>query len=105
MSDIKDSDFENLAKELEKNIAKSAEKSRRMASFNDLFTTSFMTCYTQFSTFNELLGAGKFNVKSLEDFNAILNKEFDEFIDKTTKFQNWEEMQSTAVADYLKKEI
>ena len=105
MNDKKDSDFEILAKNLEKNLEKSSEKkSHRMASFNDLFTPSFMTLFTQFSSFNELLDAGKFNVKSIEDFNAILNNEFDELINSTTKFQNWREMQSTAVAEYLKQE-
>ena len=74
-----------------------------MVSFNDLFTASFMTLHTQFSGFKELLDAGKYNVNSLADFNAIISPEFDEFINKTTKFKSWEEMQSTAVAEYFKK--
>lgn len=103
MSDINTSDLEHLAENLEKSAEKS-EKSMSMVSFKDLFTPSFMTTYTDFANFSELLIVGKFNVNSLEDFMAILDEEFDEFIKKTTKFQNWEEMQSTAVADYLKKE-
>ncbi len=105
MTDIKDSDFETIAKSLEKNLERSAGKSHQIASFNDLFSSSFMTCHTQFSTFKELLDTGKFDVKSLEDFNSILNSKFDEYISKTTKFQNWEEMQSNAVAEYFKKEL
>jgi len=74
-----------------------------MVSFKDLFTPTFMTSYTDFANFSELLVVGKFNVNSLEDFMALLDENFDKFINKTTKFQNWEEMQSTAVADYMKR--
>ena len=100
MNNIPDSDLDNLAKDIEKNAKKS---SMGMVSFNDLFTPSFMTSFTKFSNFNELLETGKFNVKSLEDFMAILDAKFDVFINKTTKFQTWEKMQSAAVDEYLKK--
>jgi hypothetical protein len=61
-----------------------------------------MAKYTQFANFGELLIFGKFNVNSLEDFMALLDEKFDEFIKQTSQFQNWEEMQATAVADYAK---
>ncbi|EGW38253.1 MULTISPECIES: hypothetical protein [unclassified Desulfosporosinus] len=101
MSDIPDSDLDVLAKDMEK---KAAEKSMSMVSFNDLFTSSFMTTHTKFSNFKELLDAGKYNVNSLADFMAILDAKFDVFINKTTKFQTWEKMQSAAVDEYLKKQ-
>ncbi len=100
MNNIPDSDFDKLAEDIEKN----SKKSMGMVSFNDLFTPSFMTSYTKFPTFNGLLEAGKFDVKSLEDFMAILDAKFDVFINKTTKFKTWEKMQSAAVAEYLKRE-
>lgn len=99
MNNIPDSDLDNLAKNVEKN----AKQSMGMVSFNDLFTPSFMTSYTKFPSFKELLDAGKFNVKSLQDFTAILDAKFDVFINKTTKFKTWEKMQSAAVDEYLKK--
>ncbi len=102
MSDLNKSDLENMVEDLEKSNGK-PEKSMSMVSFKDLFTPAFMTTYTDFANFSELLVVGKFNVNSLEDFMALLDKEFDKFIKKTTKFENWEEMQSTAVADYMKK--
>lgn len=102
MSDINTSDLDKLAENLEK--TDKSEKSMSMVSFKDLFTPDFMTTYTDFANFSELLIIGKFNVNSLEDFMAILDNKFDKFIKKTTKFQNWEEMQATAVADFLKKE-
>lgn len=99
MNNIPDSDFDHLAKDIEKH----AKEPMGMVSFNDLFTPSFMTSFTKFSNFNELLEAGKFNVKSLEDFMAIQDAKFDVFINKTTKFKTWEKMQTAAVNEYLKK--
>jgi len=95
MSDLNKSDLDDLDEK--------PDKSMSMVSFKDLFTPTFMATNTDFANFNELLIAGKFNVNSLDEFLALLDKKFDKFINKTTKFQNWEEMQSTAVADYLKK--
>jgi len=94
-----DSDIDKLAEDIEKN----AKQSMGMVSFNDLFTPSFLTSYTQFSNFNDLLEAGKYNVKSIEDFMAIQDAKFDVFINKTTKFKTWEKMQAAAVTEYLKK--
>lgn len=102
MSDINPSDLEHLAKNMEK--AEKAEKAMSMVSFKDLFTPAFMTTYTDFANFGELLVVGKFNVNSFEEFMALLDQAFDDFLKKTTKFQSWEEMQSTAVADYMKKQ-
>lgn len=101
MSDLKKSDLESLAEDLEKR-ANENEKPVTMVSFKDLFTPSFMAKYTQFANFSELLVFGKFNVNSLEDFMALIDEKFDAFINQTTQFENWEEMQSKAVADYVK---
>lgn len=103
MSNIDKSDLDSLTE----NLTKKTDESKQqlgMVSFNDLFTPAFMASYTQFANFSELLVVGKFKVNSLEDFMALLNKEFDEFIKKNSKFKNWDEMQSTAVADYFKRQ-
>ena len=89
---------------LTENLEKKAEKPLNMVSFIDLFTPTFMSTYTQFANFGELLVGGKYKVNSLEEFLALLNEDFDKFIKKTTKFKSWEEMQSTAVADYYKRQ-
>ena len=100
MSDLKDSDLENLAETLEKH-AKENEQPVTMVSFKDLFTPPFMAKYTQFANFNELLVFGEFKVNSLEEFMALLDDKFDAFVKRTTQFQTWDEMQSKAVADYV----
>lgn len=100
MSDSNETKLDQLTEKLEKGTEK---QSFGMVSFTDLFTPEFMSAHTQFANFGELLVVGKYNVNSLHDFLALLNDEFDVFIKKNTKFKNWEEMQSTAVAEYFKK--
>jgi len=102
MNDKKKSDLDNLTESLEKN-AEESKQTLSMVSFTDLFTPSFMAAYTQFANFGELLVVGKYEVNSFQEFMALLGKKFDKFIAKTTNFKSWEEMQSTAVADYIKK--
>jgi len=101
MNDNNKSDLERLTESLEK---KQSQKPLGLVSFTDLFTPTFMSTYTQFANFGELLVVGKYKVNSLEEFMALLNEEFDKFIDKTTKFKTWEEMQSTAVSEYFKRQ-
>lgn len=101
MSDPKKTDIEKLAESIEKR-ANENESPVTMVSFKDLFTPSFMTNYTQFANFSELLIFGEFKVNSLEEFMGLLDDKFDEFVKKTTQFQTWEEMQSTAVSEYVK---
>jgi hypothetical protein len=95
----KKTDLEKITEEIEK----SDRKFSGMVSFNDLFTASFLTSYTQYPNFKALLDAGNYNVNSIADFNSILTPEFDEFINKSTKFKSWEEMQTAAVNEYFKR--
>lgn len=94
----KKTDLERITEEIEK----SDRKFSGMVSFNDLFTSSFLTSHTQYSNFKALLDAGNYTVNSLADFNAILSPEFDELINKTTEFKTWEEMQAAAIDEYFK---
>lgn len=95
----KRTDLERITDEIEK----SDRKFSGMVSFNDLFTSSFLTSYTQYPNFKALLDAGNYDVNSLADFNAILTPEFDEFINKNTKFHSWQDMQTAAVNQYFKR--
>ena len=69
----------------------------------ELFNENFMTQYTRFSSFNEFLEAGKFEVNSLEDIKAIPNDLFDAHIASATKFINWQDMKINAEKEYAAK--
>ncbi|WP_217523241.1 hypothetical protein [Pleurocapsa sp. PCC 7327] len=71
----------------------------------EFFTPSFMQSYTQFSSFESMLQASGFSVESAEDFLAIPETEWDEFISQRTQFSNWQEMQKAAAAELMNKKV
>jgi len=93
--------FDDLAKDLKKK----AEDASGPVSFEVLFNEDFMKKYTNFSSFEELLSAGGFEVDSVEDFEAIPDDKFDEHISKTTKFKSWEDMQAEAGTIYMANKL
>lgn len=106
MSPIKIKGLDKLEKQL-KQMEKGAKELGRTkhVSFGELFTTSFMRKYTSFSSMDELLAAGGYNIESQEDFEAIPDTEFDKHIAATTKFRNWEEMLSEATTQYVTRKL
>jgi len=89
------------------------EMKRRVRSLNgkhkipvkDLFNPQFMCRYTNFGSFDAMLDASGFGVKSPEDFGAIPDAAWDAFVARTTQFSNWEEMKGHAGQEYLTKKL
>ncbi|MEA5466363.1 hypothetical protein [Leptothoe sp. PORK10 BA2] len=77
----------------------------QQVSFSELFTQDFMQSYTQFQSLELMLEASGFSVESAEDFLAIPETEWDQFVSQTTQFSNWQEMQKTAAAELIKKKL
>ena len=96
--------YNNLDK-FAKDLGKRVNELNGLTSFDKLFPTSFMTKNTGFSSFNELLNAGNFEVETQEDFDAISEDEFNEFLKKTTKFKSWKEMKELAGGEYIKNNL
>lgn len=83
--------------ELEKSLEEISRKAQEMeegieVSFNDLFDEAFMHEYTSSNNWDELLDNSGFVVETNEDFENIPEEEWDEYINKTTSFETWEEM-------------
>jgi len=98
--------FDKLEKELRRMESAAKELSEeREVSFEELFNPDFMSEYTEFKSFKELLESGGFKVNSVEDFAAIPDDEFDEHILRTTSFDKWEDMQKTAEIKYFERKI
>jgi hypothetical protein len=95
--------LEKHLKQMEKG-AKELEGTNHV-SFGELFTVSFMKKYTSFSTLDDLLKAGGFNVESEEDFESISDTEFDRHIAAATKFKSWEDMLNEATTQYAIKKL
>ena len=78
-----------------------AEKAKELDGENevplaDLCNSSFMKENTSYSSFEELLEDGGYEVGSSEDFEAIPEDEFDNHIRQNTSLDSWEEMLSAA---------
>lgn len=100
------SGFDKLEKKLKKmeQSAKELDGEHEVA-FSDLFTKSFMNKYTNFSTFDDFLTAGGFDVNSKEDFEAIPDDDMDNHVSDTTKFSSWQEMLNEAAEEYTLKKL
>lgn len=96
--------------ELQKNLnnmqkaAKELENTKTVA-LDDLFVSSFMQKYTNFSNFDEFLKAGNFIVNSTEDFKAISDFEMDTHVSETTKFSSWQDMIDEAKSEYIARKL
>ncbi|MGG3652603.1 hypothetical protein ABES36_14360 [Bacillus pseudomycoides] len=73
--------------------------------FSVLFNNEFMTKYTNYSTFDELLNNSGFKVETEEDFKNIPDLEWDQYIKQVTVFENWDNMLSKAGKIYATKKL
>jgi hypothetical protein len=98
--------FDKLEKKFKQMESVSKELSEeKEVSFKELFDTDFMSKYTEFKSFKELLESGGFRVNSTEDFAAIPHDEFDEHISRATSFDNWEDMKRAAEIKYFERKM
>ncbi len=72
---------------------------------SDLLTTQFLSKCSQFRTAEELFEASGFKVETMEDFKAIPDEAWDNFIRSSTKYFNWAEMMKAAGAEWTKTQL
>ena len=106
MSSFKITGLDKLEKQLRQMEKGAKELSKtKHVSFEELFPTSFMRKYTSFSSMNELLDAGGFEIETQEDFEAISDNEFDKHISTNTSFKTWEDMLGEATSQYAARKL
>ena len=74
----------------------------------DLLTNDFVKAASnnqEIESFDELLVKGGYDIQSQEDFEAIPDDEFDEFISKNTSFATWSDMLSAATEQYVSNQL
>ena len=72
---------------------------------NELLTPDFLATCSTFSSADELFERSGFKVESKEDFAAIPDEPWDEFIRSNTSFFNWKEMLQAAGAAWVKSKL
>lgn len=71
----------------------------------DLFSPEFMRENSSVQSFEELIQVGGFKCETAEDFNKIPDDAWEKAVKAHTRFENWEDMQKEAGADWIKKQL
>lgn len=71
----------------------------------DLMDDRFISCCSDHSSLDEFFEASGFKVESKEDFTAIPDEEWEEFVVKETSYDSWIEMQKDAFIKYSKRQL
>lgn len=101
---IKGSD--KLKKELNR-LSNNAEQlsQKDSVTFGELFNDQFITKNTSFTSLDELFDNSPFTVESEEDFVAIPDDEWEEYISENTDFSSWKDMQIAAQNEWLDNQL
>ena len=74
-------------------------------SIKELLSPDFVSKHTKFSTVEDMFNASGFKIESQEDFSAIPDDKWDEFIHSISSFENWKAMLDQAVKDWTVKKL
>jgi hypothetical protein len=90
-----------------KKLAKNAKDmdGASQVQLTDLMTSEFISGCSSYENLDSLFSQSGFKIESKEDFEAIPDNEWEEFIVNNTSFDSWEEMQKTAMTAYVKKQL
>ncbi|RQO35986.1 hypothetical protein DBR37_06460 [Herminiimonas sp. KBW02] len=96
--------------ELQKKLTKLADNAKKLDGANqvplkDLLSDAFIKRHSAFSDVDELFKTSGFAVESQEDFAAIPDTEWDQFIEKSTSFSSWNDMLGAAIKEWTKKQL
>lgn len=71
----------------------------------ELLTPDFLRRCSKFHSADEMFEASGFKIDSMEDFKAIPDAEWDQFIHTNTSFSTWEAMLREAGGAWAKKQL
>lgn len=88
-------------------LAKNAEKldGKHSVPVTELLTPAFVSKHTRFSSADELFEKSGFKIEGPEDFAAIPDAEWDNYIRSISSFSGWKAMLSEATGAWTKKRL
>ncbi|MCB9990470.1 MAG: hypothetical protein H6867_03690 [Rhodospirillales bacterium] len=98
--------FDEFRKDLDKlaqNVA--ALDGQHDVPIDELLTPTFLLKHTRFSSTDELFEQSGFKIESPEDFEAIPDEEWDNYIRSISNFNDWEAMLSKAGEIWITEKI
>lgn len=72
---------------------------------NVLMNPDFISSCSQYPNFEKLIEASGFKVETKEDFKAIPDQEWEQFIQTNTSYESWIEMQKSAGTSYVRDKL
>lgn len=72
---------------------------------NEVLNDQFISKHTKFTSLSELIERSGFNVQSAEDFYAIPDDKWDEYIKSISRFSGWKEMLRNATELWAVKKL
>lgn len=88
-------------------LSKKAEKldGQHNVPVSELLTDSFVAQHTSFSSVDEMFKASGFKVETQEDFAAIPDIEWDNYIRSVSNFDGWQSMLDAGVQEWAKRKL
>lgn len=98
--------LDELQKKLD-DLAKKAEAidGQHSVPVSELLTDSFVSQHTSFSSAEEMFKASGFKVETQEDFAAIPDAEWDNYIRSISSFDGWQSMLGAAGEQWAKWQL
>lgn len=93
--------FDDLLLELKGQ--KANQENPNQVALEDLFNKTFMSKYSNFSSFGDFLEKGNFQVQTREDIDNIPDELFDRHVSRETSFADWKSMLDQANKEYSAK--
>jgi len=72
---------------------------------SELLTDDFVSQHTSFSSVDEMFAASGFKVETQEDFAAIPDAEWDNYIRSISSFDGWQSMLGAAGQEWAKRKL
>lgn len=97
--------FKEVQRKLQEIKRKAEILDGKHVTFAEVFSTDFLTKYTEFASLEDMFQASGFAVKSQEDLEKIPEDKWDSFIVTHTRFSSWKNMLETAVTEWVARKL
>ena len=77
----------------------------RAVAIDELLTTAFLNNCSEFSSVDELFRNSGYKVEPRNDFAAVPDDKWDEFIKTNTNYENWQEMLKAATTVWVRLQL
>ena len=97
-------------KEFERKLKDIGDRAKKLQGptnvpLSELLTAEFLKTCSRFSTLDEMFNASGFVITNADDFKAVPDDQWDEFIKQNTSFADWNELLGAAAKDWTKDQL